>query len=467
MVQIHIGLRLNPHFLLLRINIVASLNVPKTPVFTAEGAHAQHINPEQQLRRLVMSCLLWESGFYTDGKTIAQAIATIIPRVDARQCAQIAWEARNQHNLRHVGLHIVREMARLPQHKRYVSRTLQNIIQRPDELTEFLAIYWADKRQPLSAKVKQGLAYAFRKFGAYELAKYNRTDKAIKLRDVLFLCHAKPKDAEQAELWKNLIDSKLAPADTWEVALSAGADKAATFRRLMGERKLGAMAFLRNLRLMTESNIEPEELVKYGLTLNTNKVLPFRYIAAAKTNPTLEPLLEVMLFDSIAKRTPLLGKTVLLIDVSGSMDWALSTKSEMRRIDAACGLAMIIRQLSTDCAIYSFSNFIQEVPPRRGFALRDAIVNSQEHSGTRLGYALNWLHTHRPIFDRLIVITDEQTQDQIPVAIYPKSYLLNVGVERNGVGYGSYVHIDGFSASTVEWLQAYEAANTLRSNTNV
>jgi 60 kDa SS-A/Ro ribonucleoprotein len=44
---------------------------------------------------------------------------------------------------------------------------LERVIQRPDELTEFLAIYWKDGRQPLSAQVKKGLARAFRKFNEY------------------------------------------------------------------------------------------------------------------------------------------------------------------------------------------------------------------------------------------------------------------------------------------------------------
>ena len=41
---------------------------------------------------------------------------------------------------------------------------------RADELAEFVAIYWAQGRQPLSAQVKKGLASAFGKFDEYALA---------------------------------------------------------------------------------------------------------------------------------------------------------------------------------------------------------------------------------------------------------------------------------------------------------
>lgn len=196
----------------------------RVQVHTAEGAPAKRIGAVDQLRRSVMSHLLWEKEFYEDGQTIADRIASLVPQVPAAAARDIAIEARIEMNLRHVPLLIAREMARGPvDHRLLTGATLENIIQRPDELCEFLAIYWSTGRQPLSAQVKKGLAAAFTKFNAYSLAKYNR-DGAVKLRDVLFLSHAKPKDAEQAAVWKQLIDGKLAPPDTWEVKLSDSTD---------------------------------------------------------------------------------------------------------------------------------------------------------------------------------------------------------------------------------------------------
>ena len=165
---------------------------------THEGAPASRITPKQELRRTIMACMLWEDTFYEDGISIANRIHTLIPKVDPQKVADMAIEAREKMKLRHVPLLIVREMARLSTHKTLVSNTLARVVQRADELTEFVAMYWKDGKQPLSAQVKKGLAGAFTKFSAYDLAKYNR-DEAVKLRDVLFLCHAKPKDTEQEE----------------------------------------------------------------------------------------------------------------------------------------------------------------------------------------------------------------------------------------------------------------------------
>ena len=46
--------------------------------------------------------------------------------------------------LRHAPLWVVREMARHDGHKALVADTLAKVIQRADELAEFLALYWKD-----------------------------------------------------------------------------------------------------------------------------------------------------------------------------------------------------------------------------------------------------------------------------------------------------------------------------------
>src|SRR4029077_18172628 len=132
-----------------------------------------------------------------------------------------------------------------------VADTLQSVIQRADGLCAFVAIYRKAGRVPLSGQVKTRLAPAFPKFAEYQLAKYDRGGPS-KLRDVLFLCHAKPRDDKQAAMWKKLIWGRLAVPDTWEVALSSGTDKCEAWPRLLSENKLGALALLRNLRNLTE-----------------------------------------------------------------------------------------------------------------------------------------------------------------------------------------------------------------------
>jgi hypothetical protein len=436
---------------------MARTNIPPTRTTTHEGATAKSISPELQLRRSVMACLLWEDGFYESGTEITTRISNLIPLVPPKKVAQIAISCREEMKLRHVPLFIVKEMAKLSTHKHLVARTLYQVIQRPDELTEFLALYWKADRCPLSAQVKRGLAMAFPKFNEYQLAKYNR-DNTIKLRDVLFLCHAKPQTSAQDALWKRVISGDLQTPDTWEVKLSSSADKRESWETLLRDRKLGALALLRNLRNMSQAQVDRTLIQTALVEMSVSRVLPYRFIAAARYAPIFEPFLEVAMFKAVAEMEKLPGRTVFLIDVSGSMDWVLNQKSDLNRIDAACGLAILGRELCNDCEVFTFSNYLRQVPARRGFALRDAINQSQPHSGTDLGGAVRKLFSdHLTNYDRLIILTDEQSHTPLPDPPSTiKAYMINVANYQQGLGYHAWTHIDGWSEASLRFIQEIE-----------
>jgi len=428
---------------------------------THEGATAAVLTPEQALRRSVLSCMLWEDEFYEDGVKIAGRIQELVPRVAADKVAALAVEARERMKLRHAPLLLVREMARHATHRQLVGETLARVIQRADELAEFVGIYWSGGRQPLSAQVKKGLATAFTRFDEYALAKYDRAG-VVRLRDVLFLSHARPVDQAQAALWKRLAANELVTPYTWEVALSAsghdGASKREAWERLLAERKLGALALLRNLRNMHEAGVS-EKLVLNGLAaLKIDRVLPFRFLAAARNAPQWEAMVEQAMFRALEGRgTRLAGHTILMVDVSGSMEAPLSQRSDMRRTDAAYGLAILLREIAEKVTIYSFSDRAQLVPSRRGMALRDALDASQPHGGTYLGRALAHAEDHSRAYDRIVVITDEQSHDHVG-SPRGRGYVINVASNRNGVGYGEWTHIDGWSEAVVEYIAELESA---------
>jgi hypothetical protein len=86
-----------------------------------------------------------------------------------------------------------------------------------DELAEFVALYWADGRVPLSAQVKKGLAGAFTSFDEYALVH-------------------------------------------WE--------------RLLVEGRLSALALLRSLRNMKASGVSEDYIAAALDTMRTDRVLP-------------------------------------------------------------------------------------------------------------------------------------------------------------------------------------------------
>ena len=433
--------------------------------YTHEGARAaDHVSLTMQLRRSVMACLLWEDGFYESGEEVARRIQQLVTQVPAESVAQIAVEARTKMKLRHVPLLLACSLAKLPSHRHVVADLLAEVIQRPDELTETLAIYQklnertgVKKLNRLSHQVQRGLARAFGKFNEYQLAKYNR-ESEIKLRDVLFLTHPKPVGEGQEDLWSRLINNQLMTPDTWEVELSASKDKRASWTRLLEEGKLGALALLRNLRNMKEAGVE-EGLIREALMeLKAERVLPFRFIAAARYAPQWEPELEQAMFRCVADAEKLPGKTVIIVDNSCSMyGTKVSAKSDMDRSDAACVLAILVREVCDQAAIISFSTHAVPVPPRRGFALRDAIKSATEHGGTNTDNALA-LAAYEG-YDRVIVITDEQSHQAIRLPrTGSRGYFINVATDRNGIGYGPWTHIDGWSEAVVDYIRLAEQA---------
>lgn len=444
-------------------------NSRKTPIRTHEGAVAKRITSEQMLRRSLLSCFLWESEFYEDGINIAQRLADLVQNVDANLVSSLAVETRQTHNLRHAPLLLT---ALLAKNKHAVKDLVPKVVQRADELAELVSLCCLvnntgpDKaKKILSAQMKKGLAQAFCNFDEYQLAKYNRPG-LITLRDVLFMCHAKPQNIQQEETWKRLIDGELQTPDTWEVGLSTGQDKDVVskylrityekevFENLLTEGKLGYMALLRNLRNMEQADVD-RTLIRHAILARkgAHKVLPFRFTAAARHAPSFEKELDKALVENISKQPMLAGETVILVDVSLSMTAPLSRYSDMNRMDAAATLASVIN--TSNLRVFSFSDQIVEIPPRRGMAGVDAIINSQRHNGTDLGGAVTKINNTLDIH-RLIVITDEQSRSRVPDPKAPFSYMINVASTRNGVGYGPWIHIDGFSESVIKFINEFE-----------
>lgn len=439
---------------------MSSLNMRAVaaPVYNAAGTKVPRISSEQRLLRLTLAHMLWEDQFYVNGQTSSELLAKTVQKVSPEIVAYVALKARTKFNLRHVPLFLMRELVR---NGKLRAEQLNAVIQRPDELGEFLSIYWKDGKVPISNQVKKGLAQALTKFNEYQLAKFDKNRAKVSLRDVMFLTHAKPVDDKQAELFKRIANNELETPDTWETQLSSGADKRATFTRLMEEKKLGALAFLRNLRNMDKAGVDSELIRNYSKAVDISRVLPFRFLAAARIVPKYEDMLEDMMLRSLANHEKLPGKTVLLIDVSGSMVGApVSKRSDLDRLDAAAALAVLCREVCENVEIFTFSDDAVRVPPRRGFALVDAIRNNQSHSGTRLGRSLLEVYRCADEHDRIIVFTDEASYDNPPKPISKYAYMLNVASYENGINDGDWTTITGFSEAVIDWIQELERVDS-------
>jgi len=98
------------------------------------------------------------------------------------------------------------------------------------------------------------------------------------------------------------------------------------------------------------------------------------------------------------------GCTVLAVDVSHSMARPLPGRGDLRRIEAACAIAVMLREIGDTLRCFTFGEALIEVPARRGDALAQAIQNAQPCGSRRFASALTGLATIP--CERLIVVTD-------------------------------------------------------------
>ncbi len=436
---------------------MSSLNkkVAQPTVKNEAGLAVKKISPENTLMRMALANMLFEGQFYVDGQTSADVMAEAVRKSDPVFAMSLAKTARKQFKLRHVPLLIVRELIRTGTAK---AEDIAEVIQRPDEMGELLALYNKDGKQPLTHQLKKGLGKAFVKFNEYSLAKNDKNSAAYSVRDVMFMVRPKPLNEDQEALFKRIANKEMVVPDTWETQLSNGADKKETFERLMAENKLGALAFIRNLRNMVGAGISESKIREYSANVDVSNVLPFRFIAAARIVPALEDMLENMMFRACEGMEKIKGSTDVVVDVSGSMfGTKVSAKSDLDRFDAAAALAVLTRELCEDVNFYTFSNGLVRVPARRGFALVEALLNSQSHGGTDLGNSLNQLRGKNGdnVRTRTIVITDEQSTSR-PSSPQGKGYILNVGSYQNGINHDKWTTITGFSEAVFSYIQEIE-----------
>jgi len=449
------------------------------------GMKAAKQDSISNLRRMVLANLLWEDNFYVDGMSVADEIARLIPFCSPKEVASLVVEARTVQKLRHIPLFICVHMLKHPAHKEYVLDILPDIITRADMLTDMLALYWklnpaptGKKRAPIPATLKKALALCFYNFKEYHFAKYDR-DGAVKIRDVMFLVHPKPRNTGDAVLFTKIANRTLKAPDTWEVALSTGKDKKQTWERLIDEGKLGGLALLRNLRNMREAYVD-KRVIKKGLeSIKSSMLLPLNFYSAFSNNPEFSREIEEAMISSYQDLPKLPGKTLFIVDISGSMGMNLSGKSMYNRLQCACIMAMLAANQCEDYELVatagSDSTRVGEhkhIPyPKKGFDIINQITEDRLGGGgifTR--QCIEWCREKfYGDFDRIIVFSDSQDCDsvnKIPVPFGKYNYICDVSAEKKGINYKGVwtAEISGFSEHFLTYIAAMEGLRNSFSN---
>ena len=436
------------------------------------------------LRRAVLANLLWEDVAYMDGKSVTDEIKRLIPLCKAEDVYNLAREARLLQKLRHTPLFLAVEMCKYDATRQYVDKLLPEIITRADMLTDFVAIYWKENGNgaAICNKAKKGLAVAFHNFNEYKLAKYDR-DAEIKLRDVMFLCHPKPTNKYEEDLYKKVAERALAIPDTWEVALSAGKDKKETWTRLINEGKLGGKATLMNLRNMMQAGVDRYVIEDALKNLNGTMLLPLDFLKAANYATEFRSQISDAMVESYKNLPKLPGRTLFIVDISGSMGARISGKSEFNRMQVAEAMAMLAANQCERCEIVATagndwsrihaSKLIRY--PEKGFGLMkqiDDLYSELGGGGIFTRQCLEWCEKQSWFgtgFDRVIVFSDSQdcdTDKSLPKPFGKYNYICDVSAHTRGINYRGVwtAEISGWSEHFLTYIAAYEGIeNTFES----
>lgn len=312
----------------------------KTSTKNYMGEKAFTRSPKVELVNAVLTSFI-ENTYYEKSEKRLDRISDLVAQVAKKDpvfVAKLAIFARDEFNMRSSSHVITGELAKVHRGDSTVSKAIEKLAVRPDDLIEIVAYF--DK--PIPNQVKKGVAKAFEKFDEYQLAKYRKTGHKVSLVDVANLVHPRHSDAIA-----KLINDELRQTDTWESKVSAsGGDaekKAQAWKELLSNHKLGYMATLRNLRNIVQTG--DSETIQMAIDFISNekavansRQFPFRFLSAfealggeskslssiqfEKSEAGVDELkkaLEKALNYSV-KNLPLLqGKTAILADNSGSM----------------------------------------------------------------------------------------------------------------------------------------------------
>ncbi|MFD4660020.1 TROVE domain-containing protein [Kitasatospora sp. NPDC058444] len=333
------------------------------------------------------------------------------------------------------------------------------VLRRADEPGELLA-YWTSRYgRALPKPLKRGVADAVRHlYDARSLLKYDTAGKGYRFGDVIELTHPSPAPEKewQGALFAYALDRRHRP----EEAVPPAADRMLTANRELlalpvEERRaavtaedgatrlaaagltwealagwlqgpldaaaweavipsMGPMALLRNLRNFDRAGVSDAVAAEVARRISDqgevrrSRQFPFRYLAAHRNVPSLRwgHVLETALGHSLANVPELPGRTLVLVDRSGSMFDRSGGPTELNRADSAAifGTALKVRAAEADLVEFGSTSRVVEVG--RGEAVLRVLERFSNLGGTNTADAVR---THYRGHDRVVIVTDEQT----------------------------------------------------------
>lgn len=490
----------NPHRIKVNGPISRVTTEPLPTRRTEEGAPAYQRDAKSELFLLAVTNMVSENTFYESAGRRDERFEQLVRHVAVMDYAWfrsfVNW-LRNEANMRTASVVAAVEGAEALRGKGIGGgRYLFEGLARADEPGEALAYWLSRYGRPIPKPVKRGIAdAAVRLYSEFNFLKWDSERSEVRFADVIELLRPSPTGMSQNQLFRYILDARHghnAIADekvhatylpmtvrqaewrrnaektplpvaglldpehirgaglTWEDVMSALGDrvgKAKLWEALIPN--MGYMALLRNLRNFDQAGIGPGAIaaVMRKLTdpeqVRRSRQFPLRFLSAFREVPSLNwgAALETALDLSTSALPVLPGRTLVLVDMSGSMDANLSARSSVSRRDAAAVFAVALAKRNpagTD--LVQFGTGAERVVFSVGdSALRIASTKFRGMGGTHTRAAAQRFYSGH---DRVIILTDEQSHDGDPTAVVPDSvpcYTWNLAgyrfsSSRSGVG---------------------------------
>ena len=458
---------------------------------TGEGAPGFARDAKSELFLLAVSNMVSEKAFYESAQDRDERFVNLVHEVAVTNPAWMAgfipW-LRNEANMRTaslvMGLEAARAMlkAKVPGGRSLVSSALV----RADEPGEALAYWVSTYGRKIPKPVKRGIAdAATRLYTERNYLKWDSGSATFRFADVIDLTHPEPKAPWQSNLFRYAIERRrnrmgseqthlpmiianqdlrmiwvngganrlletlnpqvLADAGmTWEDVLSAlgsKIDKKVLWENLIPT--MGYMALLRNLRNFDQAGIgtkaQDEVIAKLSSLeeVKKSRQFPFRFLSAYRNTGSLTwgRALEQAANFSLANIAELPGKTLILVDRSGSMFGRTSEKTQLTWADSAAlfGTALALRNLGRT-SLYEYGSSIGQVQIRAG----DSLLRVSTERFHNLGgtYTAEAIRTTYQGHDRVIILTDEQSHSGnvfAPIPAHVPTYVWNLAGYRMGM----------------------------------
>lgn len=505
----------------------------KKTTVTHEGGQGYLRNARSELFLLAVSNMVGEASYYETADARDDRYAKLIRKMavkDGEWTAQLlAWLRGPEANMRSASLVGAAEYVKARLDAGIAGdnrRVISSVLQRADEPGEMLAYWVSHYGRKIPQPVKRGVAdAAVRLYNERSLLKYDTSSHGFRFGDVIDLTHPVAKGEWQSDLFRYALDRRHNRGNEIPESLHTARDNAA-LRSMSPEQataflfgandvtgpavdalaaagmtwesipslvngpwtkelweaiipSMGYMALLRNLRNFDQAGVSDKVAMQVAAKLADpeqvarSRQLPMRFLSAYNAAPSLRwayPL-EQALEHSLGNVPKLSGRTLILVDTSGSMDEAFSKDGTLHRWDAATVFGLAVARRAEHADVVSFSEAFNgrgygpkgyahyDIPASKTFPMTagESLLKAVERwktGGFFLGGGTDTAGAVRRHFtghDRVIILTDEQaggwTYGGDPGAAVPKTtpmYTWNLAGYRAGhAESGEYRHTFG------------------------